>query len=249
MRSKSGGDGRVAVYMTKERNGDMLQSFTRNYEDNSTEAGFQFTFYCDLCQDGFKSRFVECETYKKGRGIRNLARGAGALGMMLGGRLGDLGWSVERGGDVLTERFEGMSPEWQKEHDAAFEKAENEARAHFHRCHGCHQWVCDSCYNEDEMLCTDCAPRQDVSIAKARAAAMQRNIDEKAESEVVWKGKLESRTLICPSCGRPTGMGSFCNNCGASLSMRLCPSCGKQNAIGVNYCNHCGAAMDSENKK
>ena len=24
----------------------MLKSFTRNYEDNSTEAGFQFTFYC-----------------------------------------------------------------------------------------------------------------------------------------------------------------------------------------------------------
>ena len=32
-----------------------LQSFTRNYEDNSTEAGFQFTFYCDICQDGFKA--------------------------------------------------------------------------------------------------------------------------------------------------------------------------------------------------
>ena len=27
----------------------MLKSFTRNYEDNSTEAGFQFTFYCDIC--------------------------------------------------------------------------------------------------------------------------------------------------------------------------------------------------------
>ena len=44
-------------------------------------------------------------------------------------------------------------------------------------------------------------------------------------------------------------MGSFCNNCGASLSMRFCPCCGQQNAIGVNYCNHCGAAMDSDNKK
>jgi hypothetical protein len=43
----------------------MLQSFTRNYEDNSTDAGFQFTFYCDTCNDGYKSSFVESETYKK----------------------------------------------------------------------------------------------------------------------------------------------------------------------------------------
>jgi len=128
----------------------MLQSFTRNYEDNSTEAGFQFTFYCDLCRDGFKSSFVESETYRKGRGLLNLSRGAGVLGSLLGGRIGNLGWSLERGGDMLSERFSGMSPEWQKEHENAFEHAKNEAQRHFHRCHGCHQWVCDSCYNEDE---------------------------------------------------------------------------------------------------
>lgn len=52
----------------------MLQSFTRNYEDNSTEAGYQFTFYCDLCHDGYKSSFIESETYKKGKGLRNLSR-------------------------------------------------------------------------------------------------------------------------------------------------------------------------------
>jgi hypothetical protein len=36
----------------------MLQAFTRNYQDNSTEAGFQFTFYCDNCNDGYKSGFI-----------------------------------------------------------------------------------------------------------------------------------------------------------------------------------------------
>src|SRR5690554_1339978 len=125
----------------------MLQSFTRNYEDNSTEAGFQFTFYCDLCHDGFKSSFVESETYKKGKGLRTITRGAGALGSLLGGRLGHLGYSLERGGYALSERFDGMSPEWQKEHEKAFERANNEVRQHFNRCHGCRKWVCDSCYN------------------------------------------------------------------------------------------------------
>lgn len=221
----------------------MLQSFTRNYEDNSTEAGFQFTFYCDLCQDGYKSSFIESETYKKNRGLRSLARGVGALGGMLGGRLGNISYSLERGGDILSERFEGMSPEWQKEHEKAFEHAKNEAQRHFHRCHGCHSWACDACYNEDEMLCTDCAPRQDVVIAKARAEAMRRNIDEAADTATVWKGKLESKTVVCPTCGKPAGSGKFCNNCGASLALASCPKCGTKNAQGVRFCNNCGSSM------
>ncbi len=221
----------------------MLQSFTRNYEDNSTEAGFQFTFYCDLCNDGVKSSFVESETYKKGQGLMRLTRGAGVLGSLLGGRMGDLGWSLERGGDILSERLSGMSPEWQKEHENAFEHAKNEAQRHFHRCHGCRQWVCDACFNEDEELCTDCAPRQEVSVAKARAAAMQRNIDEKAETETVWSGKLESKTVVCPVCGKPAGNGKFCSNCGASMELAVCPVCGAKNAQGVRFCSQCGASM------
>ena len=221
----------------------MLQAFTRNYEDNSTEAGFQFTFYCDICQDGYKSSFVESETYTKGQGLRGLARGAGALGSLLGGGLGRLGYSLERGGDILSERFEGMSPEWQKEHEKAFERAQNETKPHFHRCHGCHQWVCDACYNEDEMLCTECAPRQEIAVAKARAQAMLRNIDEAVETAAIWSGKLESKTVVCPSCGKPAGSGKFCNNCGASLELHACSSCGAKNAQGVRFCNQCGASM------
>jgi len=221
----------------------VIQSFTRNYEDNSTEAGFQFTFYCDLCEDGYKSSFIESETHKKSRGLRSLAQGAGVLGSLLGGRLGSLGYSLERGGSVLSERFDGMSPEWHKEHENAFERAKNEAQQHFHRCHGCRQWVCDSCYNEDEGLCTECAPRQEIEVAKARADAMRRNIGEVAETAVVWQGKLESKTTVCPVCGKPAGTGKFCNNCGASLALAVCPKCGAKNAQTVRFCNQCGSSM------
>jgi len=155
----------------------------------------------------------------------------------------NVGHSLERGGDILSERFYGMSPEWQKEHERAFERAQNEAQRHFHRCHGCHSWVCDACYNEDEMLCTDCAARQDVAVAKARAEAMRRNIDKAAESATVWQGQLESKTVVCPTCGKPAGSGSFCNNCGSSLAMPTCPQCGAENAHGVRFCNQCGTSM------
>lgn len=226
----------------------MLTSFTRNYEDNSTDAGFQFTFYCDICNDGFKSSFIESETYSKGRGLRGLAQGAGVLGGLVGGRLGSLSHSLECGGNILSERFEGMSPDWQKAHEKAFEQAQTEAKQHYHRCHSCRKWVCDADFNEDEGLCVECAPRQEIYVAKAKAEAMKRNIDEASESATVWKGKIESKTTICPSCGKPAGAGKFCNNCGASMALNKCPSCGKENAQGVKFCNECGSPMSAPQK-
>lgn len=221
----------------------MLKAFTRNYENNSTEAGFQFTFYCDICQDGYKTSFVESQTYKKSRGLRGLGQGIGALGGLLGGALGSVGYAVGQGSDILSQRFDGMSPDWQKEHEAAFNRAQNEAQQHFHRCHSCHKWVCDADFNEDEGLCVECAPRQEIAVAKARAAAMQRNLDETAETATVWSGKLESKTTVCPICGKPAGTGKFCNNCGASMALAKCPKCGKENAQNVRFCNHCGSPM------
>jgi membrane protease subunit (stomatin/prohibitin family) len=223
----------------------MLQAFTRNYEDNSTESGFQFTFYCDLCHDGYKSSFVESETYKKGSLLRGVTGGARVLGGLLGGSLGNAVWQAGYGSDILSERFEGMSPEWQKEHETAFARAQNEATQHSHRCHSCNHYVCDACFNEDEGLCTECAPRQEIYVAKARAEAMRRNIEEAGETATVWKGKIESKTTICQTCGKPAGNGKFCNNCGASMDLKECPRCGAKNSQTVKFCNNCGSMMNA----
>ncbi len=224
----------------------MMKSFTSNYEDNSTDAGFQFTFYCDKCGDGYKSEFVQSSTYRKGRGLRGLVQGVSIIGEMFGGRAGDIGYSLERGASILSERFEGMDPIWHKEHEAAFEKAQSEAILHFHRCHSCNSWVCDSCYNENEGLCTECAPRQEIYVAKAKAEAMRRNIDEAAESATVWRDKIESKSSVCPDCGKPAGNGKFCGHCGASLALKKCPRCGLENAQSAKFCSYCGSSMAGE---
>lgn len=221
----------------------MMTAFTRNYEDNSTEAGFQFTFYCDVCNDGYKTSFVESETYKKNRGLRGLGQSVWAVSSLLGGRLSGVGWAVERSTDVLSERFNGMSPQWQKEHEQAFNRAQNEAQQHFNRCHGCHRWVCSSCFNEDEGMCTDCAPRQNIAVVKAKAQAMQRNLDEAAQEQTVWSGKLESKTIVCPVCDKPAGTGKFCQNCGASLQVQTCSNCGAEIAQGMRFCGECGKKL------
>ena len=36
--------------------------------------------------------------------------------------------------------------------------AEPDARLHFNWCHSCERWVCDEHFNENKMLCTECAP-------------------------------------------------------------------------------------------
>lgn len=221
----------------------MLQAFTRNYKDNSTDAGFEFTFYCDVCNDGFRSSFIESETYKKKNGLRGLAQGASILGSLIGGKASNIGNAAQRGGDVLSQRFDGQSPEWQKEHEKAFERAQNEAKQHFHRCPSCHNYVCDQCWNEDEGLCVSCAPRQEIAVARARADAMRRNIDTAGQSATVWQGAIESKTTICPVCGKPAGSGKFCNNCGASMEMKTCPKCGAKNAQTVRFCNNCGTNL------
>ena len=227
----------------------MMQAFTRNYQDNSTDAGFQFTFYCDICNDGYKSSFLESETYKKRKGARLLGQGASIAGNLFGGRMSNLGWQAERSGDIISERFDGQSPEWQKEHERAFEHAQNEAQQHFHRCPNCNKYVCDQCWNEDTGLCTSCSPRQEVYVAQAQAAAMKRNIDEKGETATVWQGEIEAKTTICPVCGKPAGTGKFCNNCGTNLNQPViqsgkCPSCGTENPPGTKFCGTCGNKLD-----
>ncbi|MDR2698922.1 MAG: zinc ribbon domain-containing protein [Candidatus Methanoplasma sp.] len=218
----------------------MLKSFTRNYHDKSTDAGFEFVFDCDICKDGFKSSFITSDTYKKKKGSRLLGQGAGLVGNLAGGMARTLGNTASQGGNIASQQFEGKSPEWHKEHEQAFDKAQNEARQHFHRCPGCNTYACDQCWNEDATLCTTCAPRQEVAVAQAHAKAMKRNIDDAGSKAVVWEGKIESKTTICPACGKPAGAGKFCNNCGGSMELKECPKCGTKNAVNIRFCNNCG---------
>ncbi len=220
-----------------------LQPFTSNFADNSTEAGFQFTFYCDLCKEGYKTNFVASKTYKKGRLLKGVGSIIGAASMMTGKYRA--GYGVQRGVDVIGERFGGMSPQWHKEHEAAFEMAQNETKQHFHRCPRCKKWVCESDWNEQEGLCVKDAPRQNVEIAAAKASKMVDDIKEKAAKTQVFTGKIESKQTLCSQCGKPAGEGKFCNNCGGDLSMTACEKCGTQHPPGTRFCGECGSKLST----
>ena len=215
-----------------------LQPFTRNFADNSTEAGFQFTFYCDICKDGYKTKFIESKTHKKGKTLRNLGQIASIGASLM--RKHNVGWNIRRGTDALSERRHGMSPEWHKEHEAAFEKAQNEAKGHFIRCPKCRKWVCESDWNEQEGLCVEDAPRTNVEVASARSAKRVEDIKKKASDTEVFTGDIESKQTVCPRCGKPATEGKFCNNCGANLSLLKCERCGTESPSDARFCGECG---------
>jgi hypothetical protein len=219
-----------------------LQPFTSNFADNSTEAGFQFTFFCDICGSGYKTTFIESKTYKKRGLFRGLGR-AVSLASSVAGKSG-IGYHFERGTDIISERFRGMSPEWHKEHEQAFGLAMNEAKQHFNRCPKCHKWVCDLDWNEQAGLCVEDAPRESIEVAAARADKMVRDIKEKAAGTQVFTGEIEKKQTICPQCGKPAGEGKFCTNCGAPLALIQCPKCGAKNTAGNRFCGECGARLE-----
>lgn len=226
----------------------MLHAFTRNYNDLSTEAGFQFEFFCDCCGNGFKSTFVESKTYGQKKASDKIGRVTSSIGGILGGKASELGWALERGSNFVSDHFGTESPEWRREHEAAFDAAQREVAAHFRKCPACNKWVCVDCWNEDESLCTECAPREASYVAAARNRAMRRNIDEMADEATVWKGSLETKVTVCPSCGQPAGDGKFCNHCGASLAKKCCPKCGAEIAPGAKFCGECGSPAEASGK-
>lgn len=213
-----------------------LIAFNDNFADNSTEAGFQFTFFCNHCREGHKTRFVESSTYKKKKFFKGLGDVLGVVGQLTGKNFGGL----ERGSDIISERFNGMSPEWHKEHEVAFEDAQNEAKGHFRRCPKCTKWVCESCWNESAGLCVADAPRENVEVAAARSKKMVADIEQAAQNTPVFTGKIDARQTLCPKCAKPAGEGKFCGNCGAPLGMVTCPKCGAQAQAGANFCGGCG---------
>lgn len=219
-----------------------LIGFTDNYKDKSKEAGFQFVFYCDICKEGYKTRFVESKTHKKGKLLGAIGNIASAAGRVTGNR--SVGYGAGSAGRTASRQFSGMSAKWHKEHEAAFEKAQNETKGHFNRCPRCTKWVCENCWNEQEGLCTDCAPRVSSEVAAAKAEKAVKDIKKKASQKQVFTGEIESKQTMCPKCGKPAGEGKFCNNCGTPLNLNECPKCGAENPAGTNFCGECGTKLE-----
>jgi len=207
-----------------------LIQFVRNYNDESTERGFQFEFFCDRCGAGYRTPFKPSVT---GIASEALDVASGLLGGLLG--------TVAEVGDRVH------SAAWERAHDAAFAEAVEQVKPHFRQCPRCTQWVCvERCWNQTRGLCKECAPDMAVEMSAMQAEAAiegAREVAQAAASERVTAEAFEGVIrAVCPQCGAPVSGGKFCAECGAPLAAeKLCTECGKRIPAGAKFCPECGA--------
>jgi hypothetical protein len=120
----------------------MIQ-FVNNYEDLSTDKGYQFKFNCDKCGNGYLSKYQPSVIGTAGSLLR-------AASDFLGG------WGSSAGNSAYeVQRAVGGSA-----HDSALKTAVEEGKQHFHQCSRCGKWVCpEVCWNDQANQCESCAPR------------------------------------------------------------------------------------------
>jgi hypothetical protein len=138
--------------------------FTANYDDLSTDRGYQFKFHCDKCGNGYMSRFQPSLTGTAGGLLR-------AAGDLFGGVFSSAGNSA----------YEIQRATGGKAHDSALEKAVEEAKGYFKQCTRCGKWVCpEVCWNAKAGLCEECAPDFEEDFSASRAQAMSNAARERA---------------------------------------------------------------------
>ena len=201
--------------------------FTGNYQDLSSNRGFQFKFFCEKCGNGYMSTF---KTNKLGA----VAGAAGAAASLLGGIFG----RAAAGAQQLESMVAGP------QHDSALKDAVEEIRPLFKQCSRCGKWVCEPvCWNKKAGLCESCAPDLDEEIAAAQATTARDQAVEKAKSvDFIGQRDLAQVAAVnCPKCGAKTQGGKFCPECGAPVSQkRKCANCGAEAEGSPKFCPECG---------
>ncbi len=201
--------------------------FTDNYQDLSSNRGFQFKFNCQKCGNGYMSTFQPSMM-----GAASAA--ANAAASLLGGIFG----RAAHAGQALQTRVAGP------QHDAALKAAVEEISPKFKQCSRCGQWVCEPvCWNKKAGLCESCAPDLDEEIAAAQAQAARDQAVEKARSVdfLAQRNLAQVAAAVCPKCGAKTQGGKFCPECGAPIAAkRKCAKCGAEADGTPKFCPECG---------
>ena len=204
--------------------------FTDNYQDLSTDTGYQFKFFCQCCGNGYMSSWQANKLGVAG----GLLRGAGDLLGGVFGRAASGAYDVQRavGGPA---------------HDSALKEAVAEIRPLFVQCKRGGQWVCkEICWNAERSLCKNCAPILQREIAAKQASIAVEQVDQKLREQDLLEGVniKAAAAVLCPKCGAEAKGGKFCQECGASLIPKTeCPKCGAKLPDGSKFCGECGTKI------
>ena len=199
--------------------------FTSNYQDLSTNQGYQFEFRCDVCQSGYRSEY---QKNLLGTGASILGGASNLIGGLWGAR------NVADSAQQITDR---------DARDKALQKASNEIMPLFHRCVRCNNWVDETCFNKARGLCVNCAPNLAAEMEAERSSVEISQMREAVQGQKVFSGDTSPRATECPNCGKPGGSEKFCGNCGTPLGTAKCPKCGAELAADTRFCGNCGSKV------
>jgi hypothetical protein len=203
--------------------------FVRNYDDLSTDKGFQFKFHCDKCGNGFVSEYQ--------------TSAIGVAGSLLSAA-GNLFGGVLR--QASSSAYEIQRAVGGKAHDDALRTAVEEMRPKFRRCTRCGHWVCpDACWNADRQLCEECAPdlREEAAAIQAQVAKEQLWTKARATDQTAGVDLSRQAVSLCPKCGTHAGTAKFCPQCGTSLATTAhCAKCNAELDAAAKFCPECGQA-------
>jgi hypothetical protein len=196
--------------------------FTGNYEDLSTDRGYQFRFRCEKCGNGYLSTF---RVSKLGM-ASSAVRAASDLFGGIFGRAANSAYEIQRavGGTA---------------HDAALKEAAEEISKQFRQCSRCGKWVCEAiCWNRKMQLCESCAPDPDEEAAAANAEVAKEQAHARARSA---GDPAPAAETVCSACGAKAQRGKFCSECGAALpTKKHCGRCGAEADGNARFCAQCG---------
>ena len=206
--------------------------FTRNYNDHSTDRGFQFEFHCDRCGNGYKTQF---EPWAMG----TVSGALDAASSLFGGFFSEAA--------NLGERV--RSSQWQQARDKAMVDAIQQIKPNFLQCPRCSSWVCKkNCWNQQRGLCKNCAPDLAVEISAQQSAKalekIQSDITADADDvKVIGSVGTAKVQASCPNCHAPLDSNAkFCAECGYKLAdaSKFCTNCGTKLAPSAKFCADCG---------
>jgi hypothetical protein len=229
-----------------------LIQFVQNYQDLSTDRGYQFKFHCDKCGNGYMTRF-QTSTFGVAESALSIA------GSLFGGV-----FNAAKNAEYDIQRAVGG-----KAHDSALETAVAEGKVYFKQCARCGKWVCpEVCWNGDVGQCDGCAPKLEQEMAagaaQAKANAARQQLQQKAQQQDYVSGIDMSAGAVlkapgvapspaaasgatgmtCSGCHAPLAEGAkFCAQCGTPQKPPGCPACGNALQAGARFCAQCGHKM------
>jgi RNA polymerase subunit RPABC4/transcription elongation factor Spt4 len=209
--------------------------FTDNYEDLSTDKGFQFKFNCERCGNGHMSSFQYNVTGIAGDVMRVASNFFGDMF----GKAADSAYDIQRavGGPA---------------HDKALRTAVEEISPLFKQCPRCGNWVCtEVCYNAPRNQCAECSPKMEheIKAIESEGTIHQLRMDAYTGAKDL-RGGVELKSAVqnvqCRTCKAMVEPGQkFCGECGAPMAAAKpsCRQCGTEAPPGKKFCAECGARL------